>query len=202
MKNRSLFSNIYVKNALIAVIVVIILIFIVLCWLDIYTNHGKQVAVPEVKGLQVADAAPFFEQRALNYVVVDSVYVKNKTPGSILDMVPPVGTNVKEGRTIYITINSHSAQMLTIPEVKDMSQRQALAMLTSLGFESVRVRTVPGDYKDLVLGLENGRQALYAGDHLPADALLFLLVSSGERDPFSLEEDGDTVELNDEEAWY
>ncbi|MDR0866675.1 MAG: PASTA domain-containing protein [Candidatus Symbiothrix sp.] len=203
MKNRSLFSNIFVKNILIAVIVFIVLVFVVLWWLDIYTNHGKQVAVPDVKGLQVAEAAPFFQQKALQYAIVDSVFVKNKTPGSILETIPPVGTNVKEGRTIYLTVNAHSAQLLTIPEVKDMSQRQAYAMLLSLGFESVKIQTVPGAYKDLVLGLETRGRALEAGVHLPADAVLSLLVSSGEEEIFSAEEEGvETVELDPEESWY
>jgi beta-lactam-binding protein with PASTA domain len=180
MKFRSFFTNIYVKNLLIAFAILAVLIFLVLRWLDIYTNHGNQVAVPDVVGLQVAEAAPFFRQRTLSYVVIDSSFVKNRPSGSILETIPPVGTNVKEGRTIYVTVNSYSAHLLVVPEVKNMSQRQASAMLKSLGFESVTITMVPAAYRDLVLGLETRKKTLSAGDRLPADTPLTLLVSSGD----------------------
>jgi beta-lactam-binding protein with PASTA domain len=180
MKFGSFFTNIYVKNLLIAFAILAVIIFVVLRWLDIYTNHGKQVTVPDVVGLQVAEAAPFFGQRTLYYVVIDSSFVKNRPSGSILETIPPVGTNVKEGRTIYVTVNSYSAHLLVVPEVKNMSQRQASAMLKSLGFESVTITMVSAAYRDLVLGLETRGKILSAGDRLPADIPLTLLVSSGE----------------------
>ncbi len=202
MKIGGLFNNIYVKNILLAIIILLVLVFLVLKWLDSYTKHGSQVMVPDVKGMQVAKAAPFFEQKALNYVVIDSTFVKNKVPGSILETIPPVGTNVKEGRTIYLTVNSHTAQMLTVPAVKDMSQRQAMAILKSIGFESVEIKTVPGAYRELVLGLETRGKALDPGGHVPADTPLSLLVSSGEEEiVFST----DSVVLDNstpEESWF
>lgn len=179
MNVSKLFNNIFVKNILLAIIVFLLLVFIVLRWLDAYTNHGEQVAVPDVKGLQLLEAASFFNQRELKYEVIDSSFVKNKLPGSILETVPPVGTNVKKGRTIYITINAYTAQLLVIPAVKDMSQRQALSILRSIGFESIETKVVPGTYKDLVLGLETQGKLLEAGDRVPANAVLNLLVSSG-----------------------
>jgi beta-lactam-binding protein with PASTA domain len=202
MKIRTLFTNIYIKNIGLAIAILIVLVFIVLRWLDIYTHHGKQVAVPDVKGMQVEQAAPFFEQKSLHYVVVDSIYAKNKTAGSILETVPPVGTNVKEGRTIYLTVNALNAHLITVPAVEDMSQRQAFALLQSLGFESVRIKTVDGAYKDLVMGLEtsDGR-SLQAGSRIPANTPLNLLVNSGERELDSLDIEENMTE-DSEESWY
>jgi len=201
MKIWSLFNNIYVKNILLAVIVTVILVFAVLFWLDIYTKHGSQVEVPDVRGMQVADAAPFFEKKSLNYAVIDSIFIKNKVPGSILETVPPVGTNVKEGRTIYITVNSHTAQMLIIPPVKDMSQRQAMATLKTIGFESIEIKNVPGDWRDLVLGLETKGKALASGARVPADTPLSLLVSSGTGE-ISFSNDSIILENTPEESWF
>jgi beta-lactam-binding protein with PASTA domain len=202
MNARSFFSNIYIKNVLIAVVILFILIFIVLYGLDIYTNHGKKVIVPDVKGMPVADAAPFFEHKALRYTVIDSSFVKNKLPGSILETIPPAGTSVKEGRTIYITINSHVAQMLIVPVVKDMSQRQASAILKSVGFERVNIKIVPGAFLDLVLGLETEGQILAGGDRIPADTPLVLLVSSGKEE--ILFPEGEEIQLDNdsEESWF
>lgn len=196
------FSNVYVKNLLLAFAIVLVLIFIVLGWLNVYTKHGKEINVPDVKGLQVAEAVSFFRKATLNHLIIDSVYVKNKPAGSIIETVPPVGTRVKEGRTIYLTVNSGTAQMLIIPSVKDMSQRQATAMLTALGFEAVQVQLVSGAYRDLVVGLESRGHSLLSGERVPADIPLTLLVSSGMGEIIP---DSSTVvqEIDtEEEQWY
>ncbi|MCL1936958.1 MAG: PASTA domain-containing protein [Candidatus Azobacteroides sp.] len=180
MKILNLFINIYVKNLLLACLILFVLVYLVLGWLDTYTKHGRQVIVPPVEGLQVAEAAPFFKQRSLRYAVIDSIFIRNRPFGSILETIPPVGTNVKEGRTIYLTVNASGAPLLIVPGVKDVSQRQAYAMLRSLGFESITVQKIRGAYKDLVVGLETSGKQLNAGDRLPADAPLTLVVSSGD----------------------
>ena len=199
MKIFSLFTNIYVKNILLACLTLVILVVVVLRWLDDYTKHGRQVVVPPVEGLQVAEAAPFFKQRSLRYVVIDSIFIRNRPYGSILETFPPAGTHVKEKRTIFLTVNSSSAPSLIVPGIKDVSQRQAYAMLRSIGFESITVQKIKGAYKNLVVGLETKGRQLNAGDRLPADAPLILLVSSGDGKTW----ESDTISQNDElmDSW-
>jgi hypothetical protein len=69
--------------------------------------------------------------------------------------------------------------MISIPDVRDVSQRQAVAVLNSLGFKKVETKWVEGAYRDLVVGLEYRGRALQIKDKVPADAILTLLVSSG-----------------------
>jgi beta-lactam-binding protein with PASTA domain len=191
MKSRNKFASIYVRNVLMALVILVAIFFVILQGLNVYTHHGKQVAVPDVKGMQVEVAGPFIVRQSLRYAVVDSMYVRGKVAGSILETVPPVGTNVKEGRTIYLTINAVTAHMRTLPQVIDMSQRQAEALLRSLGFETVRSRTVSGAYRDLVIGLETGAGvSLVAGQSLSINTPLILLVSSGQAEILVPDDDG------------
>ena len=195
-------NNIYIRNLLLAIFVVVVIINLTFWWLDVYTRHGKAVEVPDVKGLQVQDAAPFFERKSLRYAVIDSVFRRDAIPGSILETLPPIGTKVKEGRIVYVTINSFTAQMLTLPEVKDMSQRQAYAMLQSMGFESVQVRSVPGSYRDLVLGIESLGKEMESGQRVPTNTPLTILVSSGTG---GVEISTDSVVVDSttlEESWF
>jgi beta-lactam-binding protein with PASTA domain len=173
-------KHIIIANLLLALFIVCVLAVGILFWLDVYTRHGKTVEVPDVKGLLVEESAPFFQNKSLRYVVADSLYVKRSKPGTILETTPPIGTAVKEGRTIYLTISSYYAKLYTIPDVMDMSQRQAISLLRSTGFENVQVKTVPGAFRDLVVGLETRGQNVSIGDKVLSDALLMLLVSSGE----------------------
>jgi len=205
MNKKSFFNNIYIKNLLGLILATVIIIAVVLLWLNIYTQHGKSVKVPDVKGISVEKAEPFFIKNKLNYAVVDSVYVKNAIPGSIAETTPPVGSMVKVGRTIYLKINSYLPQLVAVPDVKDTSQRQSLAMLRSLGFESITIKQVPGAYRDLVVGLESKGAPIEAGQRIPADTPLSLLVSSGSDDIMLLDNPSDTTgtaKVNSDESWF
>ena len=202
MKKRTVFSNIYVRNILGLILVSVLLVSAVLIWLGHYTQHGKAVEVPDVKGISVELAEPFFTRMNLHFLVVDSVFNKNATPGSITETTPPVGSKVKEGRTIYLKVNSYLPPFITIPEVKDTSQRQSYAMLRSLGFESINMKMVPGVYRNLVVGLESRGIALEAGQRVPANTPLSLLVSSGSGDDFLTEIPQDSVVVSTDEPWF
>ena len=122
---------------IIAMVVVAVLIVVgTLKGLDIYTRHGEAVIVPDVKGMSVSEAEKMFRNHGLTCVVSDSSYVKNKPSGIILDLNPSVGQKVKEGRTIYLTINTLSTPLSVVPDVADNSSvRQAQAKLIAAGFK-------------------------------------------------------------------
>jgi beta-lactam-binding protein with PASTA domain len=189
-----------VANFLLAALVVIVLVIVLLSWLKSYTNHGEAVEIPDVKGLLVEDAASLLQTRELNYEVIDSLFVKNAVVGTIVETVPPIGTPVKKGRKIYLTINSFSSQLITIPDVIETSQRQAVSILKSLGFESIQERIVPGDFRDLVVGLETKGKTIFPGDKVPSNSRLVILVSSGIKE-ISQGEEEDGLGITEEESW-
>ncbi|MCS2817062.1 PASTA domain-containing protein [Bacteroides fragilis] len=165
---------------MIAMVVVAVLIVVgTLKGLDIYTRHGEAVIVPDVKGMSVSEAEKMFRNHGLTCVVSDSSYVKNKPSGIILDLNPSVGQKVKEGRTIYLTINTLSTPLSVVPDVADNSSvRQAQAKLIAAGFKLTENRMVSGE-KDWVYGvIYRGRQ-LQIGDKAPIGATLTLMVGDG-----------------------
>ena len=204
MKHFTFFNNLYVKNILAAILVIILLIFGTFKWLDLYTKHGQAVVVPDVRGLQVSQAAPFFERNSMRYTVADSVYNDKAAPGSIMETIPHAGTKVKEGRNIAVTINAYAPRKLVVPEVQDRSLRQALSMLHAAGFSNVSIEYVPASFKDLVISLNIGMGTVHGGDRLPANSKLVLKVSNGylEHTPLS----DDTLSHSDanslDESWF
>jgi hypothetical protein len=176
----------FFKNAIIKNLLLVILFFVALAtgisfWLNTYTHHGESVEIPNVKAMKLEAAKPLFEVRELSYQIIDSTYNKSVDPGTIIETIPPVGSKVKRGRTVYVRLNAYSARMIAIPDVRDVSQRQANAMLNALGFEKIETRWVEGAFRDLVVGLEYRGQTLQIKDKVPAEAVLTLLVSSGNR---------------------
>ena len=178
----------------------------VLSWLDTYTQHNQAVVVPDVKGMKLEDAAPFLTNNHLRYNVIDSVFSKDVAPGAIVEVVPSVGSKVKEGRILFVTINALTSQMAMVPDIEDQSFRQAYALLRARGFNNVEIEYVAGEYKDLALSVECNGRTLIKGELIPLSASLILKVSSGDPNfsPDSLALDSIPIEqLNsDIEKWF
>lgn len=168
-----------IVHLLLMLLILALGIFVVLQGMKIYTRHNKAVIIPDVKGLSVKDATQFFENNGLRFSVVDSVYSKEHAPGVIVEMVPTVGSKVKEGRIVFITINAKNVQKAIIPDVADLSYRQALALVQSKGFTSVEVKYIPGLYKDLTIGVELNGMRLTPGELVPLSSNLLLVVYDG-----------------------
>ena len=147
-------------------------------WMITYTKHGESVEVPEVKGMIINDAEYALEELDLVAVVVDSAYVRHQPAGIVLDQKPLAGSRVKSGREIYLTINQKQTPMNTIPDIAgNCSRHEAEARLRALGFKIGPMEFVPGD-PDWVLALKvNGRE-VYAGERVPSDAPVTLVIGN------------------------
>lgn len=148
-------------------------------WLDVWTRHGDTISVPAVKSMTYDRAWEALAAEGLVSVLSDSVYDKRTAPGTVIEQNPKVGTIVKEGREIYLTINAFSPKMVTLPTLTDMSLRQAKSILEGLEIKNVVEKRVPSDFKDLVLGVRYKGTRLSPGARVPVNATLELEVGEG-----------------------
>lgn len=201
-------------NVIAMIVLAGLLIFGVLKGIDVYTQHGKSVTVPNLKGMNEEEARMMLRNRGLDCVVVDSSYDKDKLSGCILEQNPSDGQEVKKGRIIYLTVNSLTMPMQTIPDVADNSSvRQATAKLISAGFILTPNESVTGEL-DWVYGVKYKGRQLMIGERVPTGATLTLMVGNGqkeviEEDSLMMDENGEegtTTETKDqpaaEESWF
>ncbi len=174
-----LLTNIYVKNILLMIAAGFVLVIIVLFFLSIYTKHDESVVVPAVKGLQVEDAEGILKDANLQYEVVDSIFTTGGVPGAITEQTPKEQSKVKEGRTIFLTIQAKGIQMVAIPELKDYSRRQAEAQLNSLGFDKIIIDEVPSAYAGIVISVSYKGQTLSPNQKIPKGSTLRMTVGAG-----------------------
>lgn len=172
-------GNSILMNIVAMVLIVVVLLILTMLFLNVYTRHGHNVVVPELKGLQAEEAEAILKSKGLKVLVVDSIYKKEAVPGSIIDQTPKPNNKVKEGRAIYLTIFSKNPQQIAVPELVDYSSRQALALLNSIGFTQVSVEEVPSEYHGLVLSVEYRGKKLKGEEQIPAGSPLKLIVGSG-----------------------
>ena len=125
-------------------IVVVLLSLLILSYvaLAIGTRHGMRRTVPDFTGLGLKDAQYYAEKRGLKLIINDSLYVPAYPGGMVLEQLPKGGVDVKEGRKIYITINSFAQKKLPMPYVAGRSLRQAKNMLEGAGFGIERLEYV------------------------------------------------------------
>ncbi|MFZ4455223.1 MAG: PASTA domain-containing protein [Bacteroidales bacterium] len=174
-----LLQNFYIKNLLWAIGIITILVISLLIWLNFYTLHNESITVPDLRGLSVESAAQILKNKNLRFEVVDSVYIKGKTPGSIVEQIPAPESNVKEFRIVFLSINSVMAKKVPVPDVRDQSSRQAEATLTSVGFEIASVVEVHSEYKDLVVNIIYRGRNVLPGQKIPMGSKLILNIGDG-----------------------
>lgn len=166
---------------LIAMIVVVIgAAWGTLHWLDNYTRHGQSVTVPNVKGLPLRAAENEINKLGLNAIAIDSNYVKGMPAGAVLEQTPESNSTVKEGRTVYLTINTADVPKIAIPDIIDnSSSRQAEARLRAMGFKLTAPELIEGE-KDWVYGVKYKEHQLMSGDKVPRESVLTLCIGAGE----------------------
>lgn len=77
---RFLVSKTFVKQLVIAGILLIVLVFLTLQMLKVQTNHGEHVAVPDLSKKSLHEVAEILEATDLRFEVLDSTDYNPKYP--------------------------------------------------------------------------------------------------------------------------
>jgi len=176
---KETFGGFVLKNVLIAIVIFVALVWLSLIGVDFYTHHGESEVIPDLRGQYLEEAEVTLAKQGLYPQVIDSVYVRDKKLGTIIDQIPPAKSTVKRNRAIYLIINSRQVRRVALPDVSDVSYRQADAMLKSVGLSVGSVEYTPSEYKDLVTDVKFHGNSILPGTRVPEGSSLVLVVGSG-----------------------
>jgi eukaryotic-like serine/threonine-protein kinase len=160
---RFLINKSFYINLLAALLVFVVLFWGVLRLLDIYTLHGDTVTVPDLRGYELNEVSEIIEQRGLRFIIVDSVYDPKTKAGAVVDQEPKPEFQAKENRMIYLTVNAFGPPQVKIPELVDLSLRQAVAILESAGLKVGTLKYVPDIAQNVVVAQEFKGKKVEAG---------------------------------------
>lgn len=139
---------------LIAVAIVVVLLVIVQTGLKSYTRHDESVTVPDLRGSTVEQIKTILGSKNLEWQIMDSVFDMNKPPMSVIDQNPKPQSKVKEGRTIYITVNATQAPTTEIPDLIGRSSlKYAKMQLESYGLKVGELIYQPDPHLNAVIGM-------------------------------------------------
>ena len=109
-------------NLLIILLLCGVLLWLTFRLLDRYTRHDKVYTMPDFIGMDYREVQHQYK-RDFNFIMIDSIYPKGQTPGSIVQQDPLPGSKIKKGRNVYYIIVAVTPEKTTMPNLKNLSLR-------------------------------------------------------------------------------
>ncbi|NLA24318.1 MAG: PASTA domain-containing protein [Bacteroidales bacterium] len=176
---RFLKSRLFLINFGLAIIITIVLVWLSLFGLKLYTKHGTSVSIPDFIGLSIEQVESICKEKGFKFVVNDSVYSKEVDKGAVVDQNPSVGFKVKEGRTIYLIVNAMSDELVEMPDLKGVSLRQAVAIMETYGLVAGNLKYVPDIAQNTVIRQLYQGKEIEQGQKIKKDSKIDLVLGLG-----------------------
>ena len=189
-KNKSFHDRhpILVNSALM-VLALVALGYIALLFIDVFTSHGQQVQVPDVRNLPLEKAIEILDNAGLRWEISDSTtFYENYKPGTVIDQDPKAKSYIKKIRIIYLNVNAMHAPIIPLPKLVDLPGRQGAAMLKAMGFKHVDIDSVPSELGGLILQVTVNGNNIAPSTPVSVNSQIKIIVG-----------DGSIVDLNPEQ---
>ena len=178
---KSLFHWKVLVNIMIAGAVFVGSVWLTFRWLEMHTNHGKEIAVPNVMNKSVHDAIKILEDSGLGFEVDSGKFEPKFKPFQVLQIYPSPGSRVKDGRTIILRVNPRTYAPVSVPDVLDRYKGLAFRQLEQVGLKIGDTIFEPSIQRDAVLRLMYNGATLKPGALLPRFSTIDLVIGAGPR---------------------
>ncbi len=179
---RFLFSKTLLVNLTIAFAITVGGVFAAIKWLDSYTLHDVGISVPDLSGFHYTEVNAFLNDKELIAVIADSINDFEKPRGVVVDQHPLPEDLVKPGRKVYVTINALVPPEVSMPELTDLTLRQAKARLQSYGLGVDSLIYKPSECSRCIIAVLYGNERIKAGTTIRKGDKVRLIVGAGPGD--------------------
>ena len=175
-------SNSLTKQIFLMLVIIFIVFFLVYNSLKIYTKHNRYIEVPYLAGKNLDEAISILDNNKLRYEVLDSSKFFVNIPNySVISQIPKELELVKKNRKIYLNVNPKNFQKVSLPNVIQITKRNAESILTALGFKVRDYSYVDNIGKDMVLDVLYLGEKILPGQKIPMNSEIDLILGNGER---------------------
>ncbi len=176
---KFIYSKIFLIQVVIAIAMLVILSYVALEWLESTTNHHQRIVVPSLGKKNLDEVEKILAEKDLRFEVQDSANFNPEYPRySVIEQNPIAGSEVKENRKIYVTLNPSGYRKIEVPDVVLQTRRQAEPKLIALGFKIGTVTYKP-NMSTQVLELRHNGKNLKPGTMLMKTSTIDLVVGDG-----------------------
>ena len=171
-----------VRNLVVAVVLVVVMLVGAMIFLNVVTQHNKEISVPDFSNMTVVEAEQAADKAGVRVEVKDSVFVKRMKRGAVYRQNPVAGAKVKNGRRVVLTINAVNAKKVTMPNLVGLSLRQAKAELMSRGLVLNRLVYVKDMATNNVLKQIRGAREIEPGTMIDSESMIDLVLGLNDID--------------------
>ena len=123
----------------------ILALFGILYVSGIIGGGGKEVTVPDVKGMSYSEAKEVLEAKGLKIEKADEPIASQKIEkGKIVSQTPSKNSKVKKGRTVRVILSAGNTE-LKVPDLKGLSYKEAKTLLSEMGLQISKGDEVDSD---------------------------------------------------------
>lgn len=163
-------------HILAAAVGTLLLLFVIIFLLRIFTRHGREFEMPSFIGQNAEELTQRGKAEGFVFEVSDNLYENGKEPGTVLKQDPAPGEKVKRGRKVYLTVAAAEPPTIKMPELHDISLRQAQIILEAQGLVLDNVIERPSPYENAVLEVLYKGHAIHAGTEIKMGEKITLVV--------------------------
>jgi beta-lactam-binding protein with PASTA domain len=174
LKNKKLYINITIM----AILGIAILLTAVYS-LNSFTRHGKTITVPDFTGYYYNELEGQPEFSKFRFAIIDSIYDSSKEKGSIVSQDPKADSKVKEGRHIYLTVVALNPETIGMPNLVDLSLRNASSILETYGLKINKLSYVPDIAKNAVVEQKYRGESIEPGTQIIKGSGIELVLGLG-----------------------
>lgn len=169
----------FLVNIPLMILALIAIGYIALLFIDVFTSHGQQVQVPDVRNMSMDKATKILDDAGLHWEIDSTTYSEQYMPGQVIDQDPKPNSYVKKIRIIYLKVNAMHAPLMALPRLQDIPGRQGLASLQSLGFKHVEVDSIPSEMEGLILQVTVNGHKVASGTKVSVNSVIKITVGDG-----------------------
>jgi len=159
---------------LLGIAVIAVFVIAALIARSLIGGSTKQVTVPDVRGISVADARSALEAEGLTLGDQTEQPDKNVAEGDVIDQSPESGNQIDEGSAVNIVVST-GVETTTVPTLVDLSLDQARQALHEAGLELGDSTSKPSDKdRNTVLKVSPNE-----GETVPAGSRVDVTYASG-----------------------
>ena len=178
---KSLFNWKVLLNIVLAIGVFVGLVWLTFRWLEVHTQHGQEIQVPNVMNKSVQEAIKIFDDAGLDYEVDSMQYNPKYKPFQVLKISPMPGAHVKSGRAVRILVNPKTWAKVSVPDILNRYKGLAFRQLEQVGLKVGDTIFEPSIQRDAILRMMLNGKELKPGTQLPRFTSIDVVIGTGPR---------------------
>ena len=176
------YSRIFIKQLFLAIIIFSLIVLFSIVFLFFYTNQTSRLTVPNLVGISVDEIDEITTKNNLRYEIIDSsFYNEEYDKNTVIEQIPIANKEVKKNRKIYLTTNPSSYGDVILPEIVQLTKRNAVTTLMALDLQIGEFIYEDNIGKDMVLDAQLDGESLSSGSIIPKKSKIDLILGNGKK---------------------